>query len=270
MLRIYSLIKFLGFDPVLFLNNIRGLRIYLKDLRLLKKQQGKDTTFYFGKKYPVLNNRFSNAGTIKGHYFHQDLYVGKKIFNASPQKHVDVGSRIDGFVSHLAVFREIEVFDIRKLTSNVKEIIYKQKDLMNLDDSMINYCDSISSLHAIEHFGLGRYGDPIDYFGHLKAIRNITKILKTNGIFYFSVPIGKQRIEFNAHRVFSIKYLLEIFEENYTLISFSYVNDKGDLFEDIQLTDSNIRNNLGCVWGCGIFELKKVKDVEGLSYRKIP
>lgn len=73
---------------------------------------------------------------------------------------------------------------------------------MELPAGMVNYCDSISSLHAIEHFGLGRYGDPIDYFGYLKALQNIAKIVKTGGTFYFSVPIGPQRIEFNAHRVF--------------------------------------------------------------------
>ena len=56
---------------------------------------------------------------------------------------------------------------------------------MQLDDSFIEYCDSISSLHAIEHFGLGRYGDPIDYYGHIKAISNITKMLKKMGPYTF-------------------------------------------------------------------------------------
>ena len=78
---------------------------------------------------------------------------------------------------------------------------------MLLPNDLINYYDSISSLHAIEHFGLGRYGDPIDYYGFEKAIDNISKLLEISGHFYFSVPIGPQRIEFNAHRVFSIKFL---------------------------------------------------------------
>jgi hypothetical protein len=81
---------------------------------------------------------------------------------------------------------------------------------MKLPEDMKGCCDSLSSLHAIEHFGLGRYGDPIDINGHLKAITNLHLMLKPKGKFYFSVPIGKQRIEFNAHRVFSIKYLIRI------------------------------------------------------------
>ena len=81
-------------------------------------------------------------------------------------------------------------------------IVFNQADLTSLPDSLVNSCESISSLHAIEHFGLGRYGDKVDAKWHLKAIENIYQMLKPDGIFCFSVPIGKQRIEFNAHWVF--------------------------------------------------------------------
>ena len=257
MSRLLSLLKFCGIDLRLLKNNISGLFFYFKDLRLLKKQKGEDKSFVFGKKYPVLFERFAESGNVKGHYFHQDLYVAKRIFNARPKKHLDIGSRIDGFVAHLAVFREVEVLDIRPLTSSVQNISFRKADLMKLPENLLNYCDSISSLHAIEHFGLGRYGDPIDYFGHLKAIENIYNMLKSGGVFYFSVPIGEQRIDFNAHRVFSVQYLLDLFEKNYTLRRFSYVDDAGDFFEDTPLIESAITDNFGCNWGCGIFELVK-------------
>lgn len=257
MNRFFSLLKFFGVDLLLLKNNLKGLFFYFKGLRLLKKQKGDDKSFVFGKKYPVLFERFAESGNVKGHYFHQDLYVAKRIFNACPKKHLDIGSRIDGFVAHLAVFREVEVLDIRPLTSSVQNISFRKADLMKLPENLLNYCDSISSLHAIEHFGLGRYGDPIDYFGHLKAIENIYNMLKSGGVFYFSVPIGEQRIEFNAHRVFSVQYLLDLFEKNYTLRRFSYVDDAGDFFEDAALTEGSIADNFGCNWGCGIFELVK-------------
>ena len=257
MNRFFSLLKFFGVDLLLLKNNFNGLFFYFKGLRLLKKQKGDDKSFVFGKKYPVLFERFAESGNVKGHYFHQDLYVAKRIFNARPKKHLDIGSRIDGFVAHVAVFREVEVLDIRPLTSSVQNISFRKADLMKLPENLLNYCDSISSLHAIEHFGLGRYGDPIDYFGHLKAIENIYNMLKSGGVFYFSVPIGEQRIEFNAHRVFSVQYLLDLFEKNYTLRRFSYVDDAGDFFEDAALTEGSIADNFGCSWGCGIFELVK-------------
>jgi SAM-dependent methyltransferase len=205
-----------------------------------------------------LNERFQNSGTMKGHYFHQDLLIARKIYENKPIKHIDIGSRIDGFVAHIAVFREIEVFDIRNQENNVKNIIFKKADLMDPPYEIENYCDSISALHSIEHFGLGRYGDFIDYFGYKKGLDNIYKILKKGGKFYFSVPIGQQRVEFNAHRVFSMEYLMEEFKDKYHIDTFSYVNDRGDLFENCVLDDNEIKNNYGCIFGCGIFELTKL------------
>ncbi|MDR3345656.1 MAG: hypothetical protein LBS73_00635, partial [Campylobacteraceae bacterium] len=63
---------------------------------------------------------------------------------------------------------------------------------------------------------------------------------------------------FNAHRVLSIKYLLEQFENKYHLDHFSLVDDDGDLHENIKLTKEDIENSFGCWYGCGIFEMTKL------------
>jgi hypothetical protein len=232
-------------------------RKFENQLRLLKQQQGQDRSFIFSKNRPIFHEDQHEGGTMKGHYFHQDLLVARRIFNSQPLRHIDIGSRTDGFVAHVACFREIEVLDIRAISSRVKNIHFRQADLMQLPSDLLDCCDSISSLHAIEHFGLGRYGDPIDYFGHIKALENITKMLKNGGVFYFSTPIGPQRIEFNAHRVFSLTYLLDLFQEKFELIQFSFVDETGNLQENIELTEHAIANNCGCNYGCGIFELRK-------------
>ena len=252
-----SVFSLFGISSTVYGKNKLEWRAYNEELNELKRQKGEDATFYFGKSYPILGDRYSNAGTLNGHYFHQDLYVARRIYINNPVRHIDVGSRIDGFVAHVAVFRTIEIFDIRKQNSKVKNIIFQQADLMQLPGRMINYCDSISSLHAIEHFGLGRYGDPIDYWGYIKGLKNITMILKKGGRFYFSVPIGSQRIEFNAHRVFSVKYLVDILKDDFDIERFSYVDDNGDFCEDAQLTENSIESNFNCNHGCGIFELLK-------------
>lgn len=255
---IYKWLNLLGFYPSVFFRNIIGLPWYISDFIKLKlqiiKSNNNDFDFNF---FPMLNDKHDQSGIMSGHYFHQDLYVAKMVFKYNPIRHVDVGSRTDGFVAHVASFREVELLDIRDQKSTISNIKFRKCDLMNLPVDLINYCDSISSLHAIEHFGLGRYGDPINFFGHINAIKNITTILKPGGRFYFSVPIGMQRIEFNAHRVFSLQYLIDIFRDLYNIDGFSFIDDNGDFFERIELTNNLITTNCNCFYGCGIFELIK-------------
>lgn len=239
-------------NPVTFTKNISGLFWYNRTYKTLKNQRSDDRSFNLDRIYPIISDRFETGGTAKGHYFHQDLYVARMVYESQAKKHVDIGSRVDGFVAHVAVFREIEVLDIRPLESKVHNITFKQMDCMDLPDNMHDYCDSISSLHAIEHFGLGRYGDSIDYYGHLKAIENIALMLKSEGVFYLSVPIGPQRIEFNAHRVFSMSYLIKDLSNKFDIKSFSYINDDGDFFENIELNDKDVERNYGCRYGCAV------------------
>jgi len=238
--------------------NIKDLKWFYKDYKTFKKQLENNNEFSFGKWYPVFKEKYSASGTAKGDYFHQDLLVANKIFLNNPKKHVDIGSRVDGFVAHVASFREIEVFDIRPLNNTIKNIKFIKMDATKFDNSYLNYTDSISCLHALEHFGLGRYNDPIDAFGHIKGFDVINKTLTKNGHFYFSVPIGKQRIEFNAHRIFSLYYLLNLFKNKYDIVSFSFVDDKGDLHENVELSESIINGNCNCIYGCGIFDLIKI------------
>jgi cyclopropane fatty-acyl-phospholipid synthase-like methyltransferase len=92
--------------------------------------------------------------------------VARWVYENRPIRHLDIGSRTDGFIAHVAVFREVEMLDIRDIQSNVKNIVFNLEDLMQLPEELVGRFDSVSSLHAIEHFGLGRYGDPIDANGH--------------------------------------------------------------------------------------------------------
>lgn len=230
----------------------------IKDYFEIKKQLKNNKDFKITKFMPIVWDKFDSSWVAKGAYFHQDLLVAKKIFENKPIKHVDIWSRVDWFVAHVAVFREIEVFDIRALENKVKNIHFKQADLTKLDKNLINYCDSISALSVIEHFWLWRYWDKINSNWDTEWLENIYKILKKWGKFYFSIPIWPQRIEFNAHRVYSIKYLLDIFKDKYLLSNFSYTDDNWDLHESITLDEKHIKNNCNCNFWHWIFELTKI------------
>ncbi|HTL87751.1 MAG TPA: hypothetical protein VL856_21400, partial [Acidimicrobiia bacterium] len=105
--------------------------------------------FPLGREIPCLFDRDANAGEARGDYFHQDLLVARMINDAKPVRHVDVGSRVDGFVAHVAAFRTIEVVDIRPLSTSAEGIVFRQRDITARDASWDECCDSLSCLHAL-------------------------------------------------------------------------------------------------------------------------
>lgn len=205
--------------------------------------------------HPILDDYRKQAGIASGHYFHQDLLVASFIHKANPARHIDVGSSVEGFVAHVASYRDIEVIDIRPLRIAAHEQIkFVQGNLMEPDPSLLEACDSLSCLHALEHFGLGRYGDPIDPDGHLKGFNNLYRMLKKNGVLYISFPIGESGVHFNAHRVFDPREILEWAKNKFELLRFDYVDDAGDLHCEAALSVPPVLN-----YGCGIYTLKKIQ-----------
>jgi len=240
----------LGINPLAIIS-LRFLPRYLSDLAKFKKAGGS-----IARSLPVLGEFTAQAGTAKGHYFHQDLLVATYIFEAKPTRHIDIGSRIDGFVAHVASFREIEVLDVRELQQAGHENIkFIQADLMIDDASRHEIADSVSCLHAIEHFGLGRYGDAIDPNGHRAGFENIVKVLKDAGTLYISFPIGTAtRVHFNAHRVFHPREIFTwVGQDMLELIRFDFVDDSGRLHKKFPLMD----RTPFVTYGCGIYTFRK-------------
>jgi len=247
---LYRIMLAFGFDPRVALN-YKNFSLYRKHRKEWLRQGGK-----ISKNFIILSDYSDKAGSSKGDYFHQDLLVANLIFENNPNRHVDVGSRVDGFVAHVASFRKIEVMDIRPMPmSEHRNIEYRQADLINPQD--IEPADSLSCLHAIEHFGLGRYTDPIDVNGYKKGINNLVKLVKKGGRFYISFPIGlDDEVHFNAHRVFHPKSILSIpaISDGMKLVRFDYVDDGGDLHLNASIDDVVGKIKLGC----GIYTFEKV------------
>ena len=241
----------------------KGIAVIRGDRREYQRQRltsGRPNEFPLGRSFPIYRDRFDTAGSTSGHYFHQDLLVAREVFERNPQRHVDVGSSIYGFVSHVAAFRKIEVLDIRPVSTPVSGITFIQQDVMNLDSKFHDYADSVSCLHALEHFGLGRYGDPIDYDGWRKGLRSLTRMVMPQGTLYLGVPTGEpQRVEFNAHRVFSLPFLRDVLEEDFIIERLAFVEDSGCLVPNVDPYSPDARVSFGAQYGCSIWVLAKRK-----------
>lgn len=232
---------------------------FVADFFVFRKQmRDNKSLFSFGRLYPILNDLNEENGTMDRIYFQQDLYVAQEIFKMNPARHVDVGSSVAGFVGHVASFREIEVFDVRPLALEMRNLQFKKRDFMaELTDELIECTDSLSCLHALEHFGLGRYGDPVDVNGHEKGFENLARMVKKEGMLYLSVPLGPLRVEFNAHRVFSADYLFNMVKKHFDVKAFTYISDNKKIHIDVPTDAESIKRNFGCKYGCAIFCLKK-------------
>ena len=248
-------LRIFGLDPKRTLSAIRGYARYRKDRASFQTRMGSD--FQWGQQLPMLEEWGAASGSL-GAYFHQDLRVAEWIYQKRPLRHVDVGSRIDGFIGHLAVFREVEVLDIRPQPQTIQNIIFHQLDLMaKLPDAWVECTDSLSCLHTIEHFGLGRYGDTIHPDGHLKGVEQLKRMVKPSGLLYLATPIGPQRVEFNAHRIFAAQTVAGWFDDGWDIERFAYLDDSEVMHENPGWRNADVSNNFGCHTGLGIIAARK-------------
>jgi hypothetical protein len=242
-----------GIDPFRIVS-LRYLPKYIGQSRRFRKLGGQIT-----ERYLILTDYEDQAGAARGHYFHQDLLVASFIHEQKPRRHIDIGSRIDGFVAHVAAYRQIEVMDFRDLDgTGHPNISFIKADLMNKQNATEQVTDSISCLHAIEHFGLGRYGDPLDPKGHIKGFNNILRMLEVGGTLYISFPVGQgNEVHFNAHRVFHPHDIFDWPDDasQVRLERFDYVDDAGNLHQNIDLQ----KTALHVSYGCGIYTFKRVR-----------
>ena len=229
-----------------------GLPTRLTGLNHYRTYRGQARPFerLFGRithRFPILTDYAQEAGDAASGYFHQALLVASYVFERRPQRHIDVGSRVDGFVAHVAAFRDIKVFDVRPLSSaghpNIKFI---QADLMSPQQELPTV-DSVSCLHAIEHFRLERYGNPIDPEGHKKGLDNLLKMVSTGSTLYISGPIGRQNeVHFNPHRVFSPTDILTWCPGMpAALVRFDYIDSARSAARDCRPTDIKMSTPYG-------------------------
>lgn len=253
IIRIDQFLSLILFSPIMVVYRLRGLPIFLKNTVKYQFMTGNNSKFPIRlySLLPVLADRFDSAGGVTGHYFLQDFHVAELIYNKKPSSHVDVASRVDGFLAHLMIFMKVTYVDIRNLPVSLKNLIYKKGSITELPFED-NELESLSTLHVFEHIGLGRYGDDVDPNGYIKAANELERVVSVGGTLYLSMPVGKERLCYDAHRIFHPQTIVELFPKM-KLINFFLIDDKGDRI----IENATFEQASKCDYGCGIFIFEK-------------
>lgn len=242
---IRSIIKKILFFPKQVIKSL----FIIPDYIIFLKQSDKRFTIKMTDCYPQILDKTRNTGFDR-HYIYHTAWAARKVKEINPEKHVDIASSLY-FPAIVSAFVPVDFYDYRPAQIELSKLSSMHADLLKLpfeSDSI----HSISCMHTIEHVGLGRYGDPIDSKGDIKAINEIKRVVKTGGDILFVTPVGIPKIQFNAHRIYSYEYIIEYFS-NCDLVEFSLIPEKGGgliIDADPKLIEKE-------VYACGCFWFKK-------------
>ena len=237
----------------MILKNIYS-RLFVKDLK--KEQFIKDFESFSSLNdgrfllssdnfFPCLNDNTEFTG-FDAHYVYHPAWAARIVKEINPKIHIDISSTLH-FCSILSAFIPVEFYDYRPAKLNLSNLDSKKIDLTNIlfEDNSI---DSVSCMHTVEHIGLGRYGDPIDPKGDIKAINELKRITKKGGSLIFVTPVGKPKIMFNAHRIYSFEMIMD-YMSGFSLKEFSMVYDNQEFKRNANPEDVSTQNYAcGCFW----------------------
>lgn len=220
---------------------------YLRDFRRYRRMSNSER-IELGDAYPRLHDRTLRTG-IDAHYFYTNGWAMRRITLQNPAYHVDIGSQTS-FVNLLSAVLRVTFVDYRPLDASMHGLDNCGGNIITLpfaSDSLV----SLSCLHVAEHIGLGRYGDPLNAQGTQQACSELQRVLAPGGDLYFVVPVGRQRVCFNAHRVHAPSTILAYFSK-LDLVEFSGMRDDRTFVEHAEIdtfADSS--------YACGMFWFRK-------------
>lgn len=226
---------------------VLGLPKYISDWFGYSKMAGACPRFMDSQ--PCLTDRTA-ATPFDPHYFFQGAWLARKVAQYTPAQHVDVSSSVMT-IAALSGFVDTIFVDFRPLQVSLPGLDCRAGDITRLpfEDGSVG---SLSCLHVIEHIGLGRYGDALDPQGSLLGAKELQRVLGPGGDLYLSAPIGRERVCFNAHRVFDPESLILMFDRM-KLVSFSCVDDAGNFMQDLKLQAARANE-----YACGLFHFRKI------------
>lgn len=186
------------------------------------------------------------------HYTYFPAWAMRKIIGLKNSLHYDIGSTIN-LAAMLSSVMKVNFYDYRPAKIKLSNLKSSHADLTKLEFKTESI-NSLSCLHVIEHIGLGRYGDPVDSKGDLKAASELSRVLSRGGDLFVVVPVGKPSIVFNKHRIYSYNQVLKLFF-TLNLKEFSLIRGSGDSGIIEHANPSQVKNE---VYGCGCFWFTKI------------
>ncbi len=186
------------------------------------------------------------------HYVYHTAWAARKVREINASEHVDISSSLY-FSGIVSAFKPVRFYDFRPANLNLPGLVSKAGDLLSLPLES-NSVESLSCMHTVEHVGLGRYGDTIDPEGDIKAASELSRVVSQGGSLLFVVPLGKPRIQFNAHRVYSYEMVEELFP-GFDIKEFSLIPDNA--LEVGMIYNATKEMAYKQVYGCGCFWLIK-------------
>jgi SAM-dependent methyltransferase len=199
---------------------------------------------------PQLSDRASLT-PIDRHYTYHPAWAARVLAKTQPDRHVDISSIVN-FCAIVSAFIPVDFYDFRPAPVVLDGLYTGAADLTKLDfpsDSVA----SLSCMHVIEHIGLGRYGDPLDPDGDLKAIGELVRVLAPGGNLLVAVPIGRPRVAFNAHRIYDHEAFASYFAP-LELIEFALIEELGTGGLILAPPPERVRAES---YGCGCFWFRK-------------
>lgn len=191
--------------------------------------------------------------TFDRHYVFHTAWASRILAETRPESHIDISSSLY-FVANVSAFVPIEFYDYRPAKLGLSGVGSHQGDLYALpfSDASVR---SLSCMHVVEHIGLGRYGDRLDYDGDIKAVSEIRRVVSSGGNVLFVVPVGgKPLIKFNAHRIYTYRQVVSMFS-GFRLKEFALIPDsemEGGLIRYASEAQANSQQ-----YGCGCFWFEK-------------
>jgi len=158
--------------------------------------------------FKVFRDFHYDAGDHPQDYTHFECeFAARHLATRNPKTVLDIGSyRV--FVLGLLAGYKVTTLDIRKRESSLDNETVLTSDAKQFDVQSGSF-DAVVSLCALEHFGLGRYGDAFDLDADKKAFNEMIRVLKPGGALVFTTAItgAAPSICFNAHRIYDYKMI---------------------------------------------------------------